>query len=253
MFFNYGFCFSLLVQTSDETCVGNGQLNFNISNADPNGTIVYIIYLLPNVTTPIATTSNSTISGLLSGTYRIIARETIGSVFTTQQVDVTILNQVVPLSYTVVSFNQACSSTSTISINVSSGTAVSYEIFNGPVLFPLQSSNIFSNLPVGVYKIRVFDSCGIGIVTTYTVSNNPTGLSISNPNLTNTTCTNTNVNQTITPASGTIIAYPLTLQYVIHPPGGASDIIINQSIATGNLFSLSISELFPIYINQNYT
>ena len=41
------YSFNLTVTTINETCVGNGQLNFNVSNTDPNGTIVYVIYLLP--------------------------------------------------------------------------------------------------------------------------------------------------------------------------------------------------------------
>ncbi len=247
------FSFTLSTTFTNETCSGNGEINFTVSNTDPNGTVLYIIYLLPNVTSPYATTSSNVLSGLSAGTYRVLARETIGSTFTTQQTDVVISNTTVPLTYTVSSFNQACSSTSTISVIVNTGNAVSYEIFNGPVIFPLQASNTFSNLPVGIYKIRVFDSCGIGVVTTYTVVINSTGLSFSNPVQTNTTCTTTQMNQTIVPANGTVIAYPLTVNYTIHPPSGGADILINQTILSGNLFSLPISETFPVYINQGYT
>lgn len=255
LLFSFGniYSFQLNVIVTNETCLGNGKLNFNVLNTDPNGSIVYLVYLLPDTVTPFITTSNSMVSGLSSGNYRIIARENVGTTFTTQQIDVSVLNQVTSLSYNITSFNQACSSTSTISVNVTSGSALSYEIFDGPITFPLQSSNVFSNLPIGVYKIRVFDTCGIGVVKTYTVFNNPTGLSISNPSLSNTTCISTNVSQTITPNNGTIIAYPLNIQYIIHPPNGASDIIINQSILSGDLFLLPITEVFPIYINQNYT
>jgi gliding motility-associated-like protein len=250
---NIVFPFTLSTTFTNETCSGNGEISFTVLNTDPNGTILYIVYLLPNVTTPYATTSSNILSGLAAGTYRVVARETIGSTFTTQQADVIISNTTVPLTYTVLSFNQACSSTSTISINVNTGNAVSYEIINGPVIFPLQASNTFSNLPIGIYKIRVFDSCGIGVVTTYTVVINSTGLSVSNPVQTNTTCTSTEMNQTIIPANGTVIAYPLTVQYTLHPPSGGADIIINQIIQSGNLFSLPISETFPVYINQGYT
>lgn len=247
------YCFNFTASPTNETCSGNGKIDFSVSDTDPNGTILYVIYLLPDTITPYATTSNSFLNGLSSGTYRIIAREIIGTSFTTQQIDVTVSNSILPLTYSISCLNQTCSSNSTISIDVNLGNAVSYEIFNGPVTFPLQSSNTFSNLPIGVYKIRVFDTCGVGVVTTYTVTNNPTGLSVTLPNLSNTTCNSTDINQIITPAVGTVIAYPLTLQYTIHPPTGGSDILINQIITSGDLFSLPIFANFPVYTNQNYT
>lgn len=216
-------CYGFILNATpvNESCLGNGEINFSVSNTDPNGSMLFIIYALPDSTNPYATTTNNYLNGLSSGTYRVVAREMVGNSSTTQQIEVTISNTIIPLSYTISSFNQACSASSTITINSTSGNAVSYEIFNGPVTVPLQTSNTFTNLPVGVYKIRVFDACGIGVVTTYTVTNNPTGLLVTDPILSNTTCTSTEVNQIITPADGTIIAYPLTIQYTIHPPTGA--------------------------------
>lgn len=249
------YSFSLTATPIDESCSGNGKISFSVSNTSPTGTILYIVYLLPDLTTPYATTSNSFLNGLSSGTYRIVARETGGTSFTTEQVDVTIFNTITPLLYTITSFNQACSSSSSITVHVNSGTAVSYEIFNGPVTYPLQSSNSFSNLPVGVYKIRVFDSCGIGVVTTYTVTTNPSGFSVSNPILANTTCTLTDVTQIVSSASGTVIAYPILLQYTIYAsPPLYSFYSINQIIDSGDSFSLPISTSIPItLLNQSYT
>ena len=250
------FAFSFSVTPTSETCAGNATLTFAASAVDPAGTIEYFVYKLPDTVVPYATVTSTNLSGLTGGDYLIIAKETVNNVVTSQQQqNVTITSSVQPLQFTVISLNQTCATTSTITVNVTSGIALNYEIFFGPVLFPAQTSNTFSNLPVGVYKIRVFDACGIGVVSTFNVLLNPTGLTITNPVFSSTnpaSCNTTVATQTITPNTGTVISYPLTIQYVIHPPGGAPDIIYNQVINSGNASSLIISQLIPTYTNQNY-
>jgi gliding motility-associated-like protein len=44
-----------------------------------------------------------------------------------------------------------------------------FEIIDGPVLFPLQSSNIFSGLSPGVYRARIIDTCGNSNVVDFSV------------------------------------------------------------------------------------
>ncbi len=250
------FAFSFTVTPTPETCAGNATLTFAASSVDPAGAIEYFVYKLPDTVVPYATVTSTNLSGLTGGDYLIIAKETVNNVVTSQQQqNVTITSSVQPLQFTVISLNQTCATTSTITVNVTSGIALNYEIFFGPVLFPAQTSNTFSNLPVGVYKIRVFDACGIGVVSTFNVLLNPTGLTITNPVFSSTipaSCNTTLATQTITPNTGTVISYPLTVQYTIHPPGGAPDIIYNQVIASGNATSLDISQTIPTYTNQNY-
>jgi len=251
-----GFGFTLSVTPTAETCNGNGSLAFSTTNTDPSGSIVYVIYKLPNVSVPFATVNAAVLNGLSSGDYRIIAKETVGSITTEQQQDVTIKSSVVPLTYTVQSLNQACTTTSNISVNVLTGNAASYEIFSGPMLFPLQTSNTFSGLIVGVYRVRVFDTCGVGIVQTFTVTLNVAGLTIAAPYFSSATppsCDFTVANNVITPATGTVIGYPLTIQYTVHPPGGAPDVILNSTVASGNPTSQTLSETIPFYLNQSYT
>ena len=252
------FGFTLVVTSSNETCAGNGTLTFIPSNTDPAGSISYLVYLLPNTTTPYTTLNTTSLSGLSAGTYRVIAIETVGAVSTTQQMDVTITNSVVSLTYEVQSLNQACSTTSNIIVIITTGIGVMYEIFEGPVTFPLQAANTFSGLPVGVYKIRVFNACGVGETFTYTVTLNPAGLTIATPVFTNTTppsCNFTIATNTITAATGTVIGYPLAIQYTVNPPGGGAPIVTNTNLGTGNLTSQNISTTIPTYINQiyNYT
>ena len=67
--------FTLSATKIDETCTANGSLSFSVSNTTPGSVILYSIYLLPNVTTPYSVQSSTTISGLTSGTYRIVATQ----------------------------------------------------------------------------------------------------------------------------------------------------------------------------------
>lgn len=249
----YGF--TLSVTPTTETCAGNGKLTFAVTNPAPGGSIEYFIYKLPNTSVAYASTTAAFLGGLAAGDYRVVAIETVDGTTTTQQQDVTITGAIVPLEFIVQSVNQACASVSNISVNVTSGNATSYEIFDGPITFPSQSSNVFNNLPVGVYKIRVFDACGVGVVSTFTVTLNQAGLSVSNPTFSSTSppsCNFAIATQTITPGTGTVIAYPLSVTYTLHPPNGDPPIILNQTIASGNPSAQDISATFPVYNNQDY-
>ncbi len=248
-----GFGFGLTVTQINETCPGNGSLSFNVSNPDPNGTIVFVVYKLPDTTTPYASGTSTTVNGLTAGNYRIIARETVGSTTSSLQQDVTITSSFVPLAYTVDAYNQACSNNSTISVNVSAGTAVTYEIIAGPATFPPQGSNSFSGLAVGLYRIKVTDSCGNSLVQAFTVALNPTLLTTGNPHFTDAqppSCNFIVANNTIMPAAGTVIAYPLQIHYVLHLPAGDSN--IHTVLNSGDPFSQDISLTIPYMASQDY-
>lgn len=248
------FGFDLTVTHTNETCLGNGSLSFTVSNSDPNGSILFIIYKLPDVTTPYSSGTDTTANGLTAGDYRIIARETVGNTTTTQQRDVTITSSFTPLNFTVQSLNQACSSTSTIMVNVNSGIAATYAIFEGPIHFAPQASNTFSGLPVGIYKVRVIDTCGNSVVQTFTVTLNPTGLTIGTPNFTPAnppSCNTVVANNTISAATGTVIGYPLQIHYILHLPTGDNN--INSTLNSGNPTSQALSLTIPYQVNQNYS
>lgn len=248
------FGFTLEVTTVNESCLGNGSLTFAVADADSNGSILYVIYKLPNLTTPYASGSDTIVNGLTAGDYRIMAKETVGNTTTTQQEDITITSSFIPLSYTVQALSQACATTSTISVIINSGTAASYAIILGPITYPQQSFNTFSGLPAGVYKIRVIDSCGNSVVQTFTVTLNLTNLTISNPVFTNTnppSCTQVIATNTISASTGTVIGYPLQIHYVLHLPGGVNN--INTNVFSGNATSQNISLIIPYTNNQPYT
>ncbi len=73
-----------------------------------------------------------------------------------------------PVSFTATTTSGTCPSDGSITVTASGGTApYQYEIVTGPVLRPLQSSNIFNALPPGSYLVKVNDQCGT--LTTNTI------------------------------------------------------------------------------------
>jgi gliding motility-associated-like protein len=214
------------------------------------------VYKLPDVSIPLATVTTNSISGLVAGTYKIAAREYLGTTFTSKEVTVVIANNLVTLTYSVLSINSQCSNLRDIKIEIISGSAASYEIFSGPIQFALQTSNTFHNVPAGVYKIRVFDHCGNGVVTTYTVLISPNVLTIGGQKITNTepiSCDSVIVNHVITPAFGSAISYPITVQLSTSSINGGTPVNHTSTINNGNAASLDFNQTIPMLLNSNYT
>lgn len=246
--------FTLTVTKTDESCTGNGTLSFTVANTTPGSTIIYRIYLLPDVVNSIAVLSGNTFGGLTSGTYRIIATQTLGSSSGTQQQDITIDDTRTYLTYQATGTGTSCN-TGTIIINVLTGNPATYEIITGPVTVAPQTSNSFTNLPEGTYNIRVNDACGEGVVQTYTLTLlNPPNLTINTPqtDCPLSSCNSIGVFYSILADDTTSIRYPLTLQLTIYPPLGAP-VIQSQTITSGDPTSLSISDIIPFYYDQLYS
>lgn len=248
--------FTLQVNATNETCAGNGVLSFAVTNTTPGATIVYNIYRLPDVTTPITVTSASSFTGLTAGNYRVIATQSLGVQSNSQQQDVPILNRINPLQYNLTYQNVLCGNDGKIIVNVTQGNPVNYEIISGPMIRPLQTSNIFSGLTIGTYQVRVFDSCGDGIVSDITLAQpSRSNLSISGVSENNLTCNTVDLVIGIT--SGTtdlqnIIAYPLIIECTVYPPSGPS-IVLTQNYASGNSLSETLQLQIPFFYNQSYT
>jgi gliding motility-associated-like protein len=265
LFFQFSYCqltdFTLSVLKTDETCTGNGTLNFTTSNTTSGASIVFSIYLLPNTTNPLAVLTNNNLSGLTSGTYRVVALQTLGNLSNTQQQDIEIIDARIPLVYQIVSEPLNCYNLNgTLTINVSQGTPSSYEIISGPVTFPPQASNIFTNLGVGTYVVRVNDECGDGIVQTHTIVEiNESNLSIAivQPtseqlcNLTN--CEVRTFEAQVTCSVGTIIHYPIQIQTTVYPPNNGTPIITNQTITSGDSLLLTLSINIPYFNVPSYS
>lgn len=227
--------FNLEVTKTDETCSGNGSLGFTVSNTTPQASVVYSIYLLPNVTNPIAATTENMIAGLMSGSYRVIATQSLNQLTNTRQHDVQILNLIVPLSYQVSGQPLDCVN-GNITVEVSQGNPVSYEIISGPEVRTPQSSPLFDGLPVGEYVVRVNDACGDGIVQTFTLTS-VSSLSISpfEQSCTAVNCSDTAGKVVITTAVGNVIYYPLQVVFTLFPPDGGLPIVYTQLVTSGTL------------------
>ena len=249
------FGFSFTATPSTETCIGNGSISIETFDTNSNGTLVFFIYKLPNSTTPYATITSTTISGLTHGEYKIVAKETVLGSISEKEAYVTIENNIISLNYSIESLNSDCSNYRNLTINITSGVAIDYEIIAGPIIFPLQTNNQFLHLPVGEYQIRVFDSCGNGHVTTFIISMNSNSLAIGNQKITQTlpeSCNEIISSNTISATSDRIISYPLTIEYILVNPINNTESIISNSIESGPTYTCPITQNLPLYPNFIY-
>lgn len=244
--------FSLTVTPTNETCTANGSLNFNVSNTTSGATIVYTIYYLPNTTTPISVQNTTSFSGLVAGNYRIVALQSFGGQTSSQQQDVTIVSLIVLLTYQLSGIPANCNNNGQITVAVTSGVAVSYEIFAGPIIKPLQTSNIFTGMIAGQYQVRVFDACGEGVVQTFTLLpgvGTGVGLQISGGVL-NIDCTTSFLNVSIN-ASATTLNYPLTVTITVQNTNGGSLTTINQ-LFSSSFQAINVLQNVLLHTNDNY-
>jgi gliding motility-associated-like protein len=238
--------FTLTVAKTDETCTSNGTLSFSVSNTTAGATMLYSVFLLPDVTTPISIQSGTAISGLSAGTYRVLATQSLGSQNGTQQQDITIVYSIQPLTYQLSSGNETCGNDGTITVTVTTGTAIGYEIFAGPMTRPMQTSNVFTGLTAGVYQIKVFDICNQAIVRTFTLFSSDTTLNLTLASPAQSSCTTVNVGfnfQSLLPTPSGVIKYPLQVITTYHPPSGPAEIYSN-TVASGFSFA-QILQYYP--------
>lgn len=243
--------FTLNVTVTNETCTANGALGFNVTGTTAGSTIVYEIYHLPNLTTPIAVLNTNTFTGLVAGNYRVVAIQSLGSLTNNRFQDVVIANHVVLLTYQLTGEDEICGHDGKITVNVTTGNAVQYELFQGPIIRPLQTSNVFTGLVAGQYQVRVFDNCGEGVVQTFTVQHSQANLQILVSAGEILDCNSFIINTLIGSAPNSVIAYPVSFTIVVHPPGGAAAITVSQTITSAN--GNNISQVIPLYANQSYT
>lgn len=248
--------FGLDIVVTDETCDDNATLTFDITNPTPGSTFLFTVYLLPDTTNPIAVTTDTFVNNLDSGSYLVIALQTFNAESNVQEATVTVVNAIEPLSYTISSSNQNCSVGGQIEITTITGTAAEYEIISGPEIRPLQTSNIFEGLPPGTYNIRVFDVCGQGLVTTYTLVLESAVPVISMPEyeeVITTDCDSAVISNIISYPEGVTISYPLTVTYTIYPPNGDPEIVITETYEDGESNSFEVSNEFELYGGDVYT
>lgn len=245
--------FTLTVTKVNETCTANGKLFFSVANTLPGSTILYTIYKLPDLATPITVTSTSPLTGLTQGTYRVVATQSFGTQTASKQQDIIILNQIINLTYQLTSTNEMCGLDGTITVTTTTGTAVWYEIISGPVIKPLQTSNIFTGLSAGVYVVRVIDNCDEAVVQTYTLESTSTAINFTLSTPFSATCTTVTIGFNVsTIQSNGVIKYPLQISSQVNAPGGT---IISGTgvISSGQVNATSYSISVPLYEQQPYS
>jgi len=232
LFFNFSFAqlndFTLQVTATNETCTANGILAFTVSGITEGATVTYSVYKLPDLITPVAVVNTTSLNGLTSGTYTVVATQTLGALSNSKEQNAEIQDLTVELTYLLSGQNELCGADGAISVNVLTGTAQLYEIISGPTTAPLQTSNVFAGLTAGTYVVRVFDNCGDAYVQTFILFSFEASLTVEVDSEAEwLDCTTSLVTLSVLPGNGMIV-YPLTIQFTINPPN-ANQIIINQT------------------------
>lgn len=247
--------FTLQVTATNETCTGNGTLTFETQNTTAGATMIYSVFLLPNVDTPIAVLSGTTMTGLTAGEYRIVAVQSLGNESNLQEQYVTITNQIVPLTFEVEGTAVSCSD-GTITVTAQ-GNVAYYEIISGPQTFPPQAGNVFANLLAGTYNIRVTDTCGDAYVQTFTLQGE-SYLLVSDFALTcemvdcDTAVSNFVVQADTVNHPEMEIVYPLYVTITIDTPGNGPPIVVTQTINSGDDHLININSQIPYFNGQEY-
>ena len=227
----------LTVTPTSESCTSNGSLSWTISGQTTGSVVSYKIYKSPNFTTPIVSTSAMNLNGLVAGTYRVTALETVGSVTTQTSKDAIITNTIKNLVFTSTIVHEVCGNDGKITVNVTQGTPVTSELLSGPIIRPPQSGNVFTGLPAGVYTVRVVDACGNAVSQSVTINKFTSNFTIDPPSIQPVLvdCSTIKVFHTITTVNpNDVLYFPLQYKFTVHPPGGGPDIILNYSYSYGS-------------------
>lgn len=226
--------FTFTVTPVDQTCTGNGALNFTVSGTQPGASMEYAVYLLPDTTTPILITTGTSAANLVAGDYLVIATQSVGGESGSESETVTISDNAVQLAYQFLPEHVRCGTDGEIMVNVTAGNAVSYEILSGPVTVSPQASNVFTGLPVGQYEVRVYDTCNDALVVTVQLVQIPTDIFIEGPGFDPIlpSCDTVIINYGIMEPSPFEVFYPVTFEYTVYPPGGGEPYVVSS--LTGN-------------------
>lgn len=144
---------------------------------------------------PVAgTITGNVISGLPSNTYTITVTDT--TTLCTTNATVT-LGAATPVTFTLASTPTSCfggnNGTITVTLNAGNDNPVyTYAIIAGPLTFPAQNSNLFSNLVAGTYTVQVDSGRGCTATLAVTV-NEPLQVTVPAPTVVNFNC-NANTN-----------------------------------------------------------
>jgi len=232
-----------------ETCFGNGTIDVDVAGVVSGADVDYVLYKLPNVTTPVATAVGTppnyeiTFTGLTDGNYKVVATQNSGGDSSSEEKNVTIADNKNPVTpqTTNVKHTILCGDDGVITINVLQGNVSTYSLLqqqpDGSFLeiFPPQTGNTFSGLTPDVYVISMIDAlCGNTVNMTYTIASvtiddvNFLGFAPPEPNF-GADCSAS----AVTIKYGLEVpldAFPIIVTFITYPPGGGTPIEQSQTI-----------------------
>lgn len=128
------------VEVKDESCSSDGELTFLVNPTDPSASITYHIFINPELTLPFKVQTETTLSNLSAGEYRIIATQELDGDSQSKQVDVTIKSSYVPTEFQIISEDICRRNDGKIRVKINAGTASTFQI-QGPVNSGPQTDN----------------------------------------------------------------------------------------------------------------
>ncbi|NRD21586.1 SprB repeat-containing protein, partial [Winogradskyella eckloniae] len=164
--------FNMRVIPTDEVCTGNGILTMDITDTQNGAEFEFVIYQLPDTATPFRVSNGISPTGpdfsifeheetsFPAGNYRVVATQTLGTQTNQQIQDATINDNTEDLIFTATE-STICDGAD-ITVNVTTGTAVSYELrdSSNTIIISPQASNVLTSVTPGDYIVVVTDSCG---------------------------------------------------------------------------------------------
>ena len=242
----------------DETCDGGGIINISLTDPTPGATVIFKVYMLPDTVTVIAQlTANGSVTGLDAATYQVVATETVNGIPTTLPPQtIEIQNEIAPIDFAITHTDEHCND-GTITVNVTSGAAVNYILYSGPVTTTApHPSPFFDNLPSGTYVVHAVDACGNVKARSYTVPHNDAPFAVGPmgflPQLP--ACNQISLTHSVyvTDMADDDLLFPLTVVYTVYPPGGGAPITVTYNETAGNPDSNVLVHTIPFFYDQLY-
>lgn len=247
--------FTVTAVPTAATCNGNGAIALSSSGAQAGASVHYRVYKLPNLTTPVWSSTDPNVVGQTSGNYKVEATQLVGGTpFGAPAVtETTIDDNIIPLQFTIDHVNAICND-GILSVVMINGNPVTYEI-TAPIIRPPQTSTTFTGLAPGSYTIKVTDNCGAAdsqVVTLFLDTPVLVLGSIGFPDDELAACNLLTILNDVANTNPTsAIAYPIEVTSTYYPPNGAPPIIYTQTIAGGVNDGFPVTQVVPYYYNQN--
>lgn len=256
--------FTVTAVPTDETCDGNGSIALSVENTAPGATVNYIVkYLGPTGTdTPIIVhnSTNPNVPGQQDGVYEIEATQYSGTtpIGVPATTTTNIADNTEPLDFNLKPKNILCGNDGIITVEVLTGTAVTYSISpaTGTPLPQPQTSNVFTGLTHNtLYTVIVTDNCGVANSKSLTLFEEIPVLQISPamfPDVDLFACDKLTIRNEILSTNNVPITYPLQAKFTVTHYDGTVN-VYDVPIAAGNPFQATVVTVIDYHYGENCT